>query len=161
MLLTIISKLRRKESIDVFGLNTSYKKIMKHLEVCGAILLKDNKVLCAQRNAGKYEYVSYKWEFPGGKLEPGESAKEALHRELIEEMDVHIDEKDMEPFYVVEHQYPDFEMRMHCFICNMRDNYVNLKEHVDIKWSTADNIEELDWAPADIPVVRALVERGF
>ena len=68
----------------------------KHLEVCGAILMKDGKILGAQRNAGKYEYVSYKWEFPGGKLEEGENAKEALHRELIEEMDVHVSEEDME-----------------------------------------------------------------
>lgn len=134
---------------------------MKHLEVCAAILLKDNKVLCAQRNKGKYEYVSYKYEFPGGKLEPGENAKEALHRELIEEMDIVISEEDMEPFYVVEHQYPDFHMRMHCFLCRMQSDTVNLKEHVDMKWSTVDQIKNLDWAPADIPIVEALVERGF
>ena len=134
---------------------------MKHLEVCGAILLKDHKILCAKRNAGKYEYVSYKWEFPGGKLEPGENAKQALHRELIEEMDVNISENDMKLFYVVEHQYPDFEMRMHCFICKMSDEVINLKEHVDMKWSTVENIQDLDWAPADLPVVNALVKKGF
>lgn len=134
---------------------------MKHIEVCAAILLKDNKVLCAQRNKGKYEYVSYKYEFPGGKLEDGEDAKEALHRELIEEMDIVISEEEMEPFYVVEHQYPDFHMRMHCFLCKMQSDIVNLKEHVDMQWSTVDQIERLDWAPADIPVVNALVERGF
>ena len=133
----------------------------KHLEVCGAILMKNGKVLAAQRNAGKYEYVSYKWEFPGGKLEDGENADEALNRELIEEMDVHISVEDMEPFYVVEHEYPDFTMRMHCFICNMHDPSVNLKEHVDMKWCTMNDIMDLDWAPADIPVVEALVKRGF
>lgn len=133
----------------------------KHLEVCGAILMKDGKVLAAQRNAGKYEYVSYKWEFPGGKLEDGENAKEALHRELIEEMDVHISVEDMEPFYVVEHEYPDFTMRMHCFTCNMHDGHINLKEHVDMKWCTMDDIMDLDWAPADVPVVEVLVKKGF
>ncbi|MGN0658831.1 MAG: (deoxy)nucleoside triphosphate pyrophosphohydrolase [Emergencia sp.] len=134
---------------------------MKHLEVCGAILMKDGKVLCAQRNAGKYDYVAFKWEFPGGKLEEGETPKEALHRELIEEMEVHIDADDMEPFYVVEHVYPDFEMRMHCFICSMGDENPVLREHADARWCTADDILDLDWAPADLPVVRALVERGF
>lgn len=134
---------------------------MKHLEVCGAILLKDHRILCAQRNAGKYDYVSYKWEFPGGKLEPGENAKQALRRELIEEMDVNISESDMELFYVVEHQYPDFKMQMHCFICKMSNDTINLKEHVDMRWSTIENIQDLDWAPADLPVVNALVKKGF
>lgn len=134
---------------------------MKHLEVCGAILMKNGKVLCAQRNAGKYDYVAFKWEFPGGKLEEGETPKEALHRELIEEMEVHIDADDMEPFYVVEHVYPDFEMRMHCFLCSMGDENPVLREHADARWCTTDDILDLDWAPADLPVVRALVERGF
>ena len=134
---------------------------MKHLEVCGAILLKGNKVLCAQRGENKYDYRSYRWEFPGGKLEAGETAAQALHRELIEEMDVHVDAEDMEPFYVVEHQYPDFELRMHCFICKVSDCEVNLKEHADMCWATIDEIEKLEWLPADRPVVDALVKRGF
>lgn len=134
---------------------------MKHLEVCGAILLKGNKVLCAQRGKCKEDYLSHRWEFPGGKLEAGETAAQALHRELIEEMDVHVDAGDMEPFYVVEHQYPDFELRMHCFICKVSDCEVNLKEHADMCWATVDEIEKLEWLPADRPVVDALVKRGF
>lgn len=86
---------------------------MRHLEVCGAILLKGNKAFCAQRGKNKYDYLSYRWEFPGGKLEAGETAAQALHRELIEEIDLHVDVENMEPFYVVEYQYPDFELRMH------------------------------------------------
>ena len=85
---------------------------MKHLEVCGAILIKENKVFCAQRGKCKEDYLSHRWEFPGRKLEA-----QALHRELIEEMDVHVDVEDMEAFFVAEYQYPDFEIRMHCFIC--------------------------------------------
>lgn len=134
---------------------------MKHLEVCGAILLKENKVLCAQRGKCKEDYLSYRWEFPGGKLEAGETAAQALHRELIEEMDVHVDVENMEPFFVVEHQYPDFEIRMHCFICKVDDCEVTLNEHANMCWATVDEIEKLEWLPADRPAVDALVKRGF
>lgn len=134
---------------------------MKELEVSGAILLRDGKVLCAQRGVNKHDYISKKYEFPGGKLEAGETPKEALHRELIEEMDVNIDIEDMEEFYVVEHQYPDFFIKMHCFICKMSDERINLKEHLDVQWRTVETIRELDWAPADIPVLEALIKKGF
>ena len=131
---------------------------MRYIEVAAAIIIKDGQILAAQKGYGPFEGM---WEFPGGKLEAGETAAQALHRELIEEMDVHVDAEDMEPFYVVEHQYPDFELRMHCFICKVSDCEVNLKEHADMCWATIDEIEKLEWLPADRPVVDALVKRGF
>ncbi|MEG1469688.1 MAG: (deoxy)nucleoside triphosphate pyrophosphohydrolase [Anaerovoracaceae bacterium] len=134
---------------------------MKHLEVAGAILIKDGKILCAKRGNGIYEYTSQKYEFPGGKLEGSESPKEALHRELIEEMDLNIDIDNMELFYIVEHQYPDFFIKMHCFISEITDEKINLKEHLDMQWKTTDDILDLDWAAADFPVVEALVNRGI
>lgn len=103
---------------------------MKIIEVSGAILVNDGEILCAQRNKGKHEYVSYKYEFPGGKIEQGETPAEALHRELIEEMEVDIPAETMKHFYTVEHTYPDFEIKMHCFICNMEDRHIVLKEHI-------------------------------
>ena len=134
---------------------------MKQVEVSGAIIVKDNKILCAKRGKGKYEYISYRYEFPGGKLEIGETPKEALHRELIEEMDVDISPEEMTEFSIIEYPYPDFFLKMYCFICKMSNDKINLKEHVDIQWKTLDNILELDWVPADLPVVKELIKRGF
>lgn len=134
---------------------------MKHLEVAGAILVYENKVLCAQRGKGKYDYISYKYEFPGGKLEMGESPREALHRELIEEMDIDIDINAMKTYMSVEHRYEDFEIRMHTFVCHMEHNDVNLKEHINALWLEVDKMKDLDWAEADLPIVKELEERGF
>lgn len=131
---------------------------MKHLEVVAAIIIYNNKILCARRPVGKFDYVSLKFEFPGGKVEPGENTKEALHRELIEEMDVNIDMDSMEFFHTVQYQYPDFFIRMHSFVCKTTNNKINLKEHVEIQWLSLDKLDSLDWAPADIPIVKKLME---
>jgi 8-oxo-dGTP diphosphatase len=134
---------------------------MKHLEVSAAILIYKDYLLCTQRGEGKYKYVSFKYEFPGGKIEPGESPKEALMRELSEEMDVDIRTESMQFFYTVNHKYPDFEITMHSFICPMKSVAFNLKEHIDYKWMNIDNLDSLDWAPADIPIVRELKKKGL
>ncbi len=138
----------------------NWVKVDNMLEVSGAILVNNGEILCAQRNKGKYEYVSYKYEFPGGKIEQGETAAEALHRELIEEMEVDIPIDSMKHFYTVEHTYPDFNIRMHCYICNMKERRIVLKEHVNAVWKSLQSIGELDWAAADRPVVEALIKRG-
>ena len=132
---------------------------MKTIEVLGAILVNNGEILCAQRNKGKFDYVSYKYEFPGGKIEQGETPAEALHRELIEEMEVDIPTEAMKHFYIVEHTYPDFAIKMHCFICNM-DRHIVLKEHINATWKSLMNLSELDWAAADRPVVEALISQG-
>lgn len=130
---------------------------MKELNVVAAILIYNNKILCAQRAEGKYEYISYKYEFPGGKLEAGESPEEALHRELIEEMDVNVDINKMQYFYTVNHEYPDFKIKMQSFICNVENTNVNLKEHVSITWLEKKQLNTLDWAAADLPIVEKLM----
>lgn len=132
---------------------------MKELNVVAAILIYNNKILCAQRAEGKYEYISYKYEFPGGKLEKGESPEEALHRELIEEMDVNVDINDMQYFYTVEYEYPDFKIKMHSYICNVASDKINLKEHVAVKWLENSQLKKLDWAAADLPIVEKLMKR--
>ena len=131
---------------------------MKTLNVVGAILTCHNKILCAQRGEGKYDYVSYKYEFPGGKIEPGETPKEALHRELIEEMLVDIDIEDMTCFDTVEHEYPDFIIRMSTFKAPLKEKKITLTEHVDIQWLAPSELDSLDWASADLPIVEKLME---
>ncbi len=81
---------------------------MKHLEVVAAILEYDGKILCMERGQGKFDYVSFKYEFPGGKIEPGEAKHEAIERELREEMDVRVSVKEDDLYMTVHHDYPDF-----------------------------------------------------
>lgn len=134
---------------------------MKLLEVCAAILVYQKNILCVKRGEGKYEYISFKYEFPGGKIEPGEKPKEALRRELIEEMDLDISIDDMKFFYTVNHKYPDFEITMHGFLCPMKSEGFHLNEHVDYKWMSIENLDDLDWAPADLPIVMELKKKGL
>jgi len=130
---------------------------MKKIEVVAGIIVFQDEILCMQRNRGKYEYVSYKFEFPGGKIELGESHIEALIRELKEElnMDVAVEEQDF--FLTVQHQYPDFEVTMHSYVCKVKNKTFVRKEHADHKWLTQDKLITLDWAPADIPIVEKIV----
>ena len=98
------------------------------VEVVAAILMEGGEVLCMQRKEGRYDYLSYKYEFPGGKLEPGESREEALERELMEEMELDVTITPGEFLTTVEHQYPDFRLVMHCYVHNMTDRTFHRKE---------------------------------
>ena len=127
----------------------------KTIEVVAAIIFGERKVLCVQRAEHSMEYVSLKWEFPGGKVEVGESHEEALVREIREELSVEI--KVSEFFMTVEHAYPDFHLTMHVFKCSLESGEIVLEEHVDMKWLAVEELGSLDWAAADIPVVKALI----
>jgi 8-oxo-dGTP diphosphatase len=127
---------------------------MKHIDVVAAIIIVDNKILCVQRNVSKYDYISMKFEFPGGKVEQGESNEIALKREIKEELNIDIDIK--QDFLIVNHEYPDFKLTMHSFICSSINTNLTLTEHIDFKWLTKDKITELDWAAADVPIVEKL-----
>ena len=131
---------------------------MKHLEVVAGIIEYDNLILCMQRPVGKYDYVSLKYEFPGGKVEPGENNSQALMRELNEEMDMNVSISEDDYFMTVTHTYPDFEITMHSFICKVDNQNFTRKEHVDHKWLLKNELDSLDWAPADQPIVKALME---
>ncbi|MDG6244549.1 MAG: (deoxy)nucleoside triphosphate pyrophosphohydrolase [Methanolobus sp.] len=129
---------------------------MKHYNVVAAIVMNDDKILCVQRDYGKYDYISLKYEFPGGKMKSGETKKQALKRELLEELDMNIKiEKD---FLTVRHQYPDFSITMHSFICRASNLDLNLKEHIDFKWLNSEGLSSLDWAEADLPIVSKLMK---
>jgi 8-oxo-dGTP diphosphatase len=133
---------------------------MKHIEVVGAIIVRaDEKILCLQRATHKYQYLSYKFEFPGGKIETDESKEDALKRELREELKLDIDiESD---FLTVEHTYPDFQITLHTFICRALQKDFTLTEHIACQWLSPAELETLDWAEADLPIVAELKENNF
>ncbi|MGE5411316.1 MAG: (deoxy)nucleoside triphosphate pyrophosphohydrolase [Clostridiales bacterium] len=131
---------------------------MKKIEVVAAIIYFGNKILCVQRPKNKFDYISEKFEFPGGKIEVGESKEEALKRELSEELNIYPIIRS--PFLKVEHQYPDFELTMHSFICEAETDKLTLNEHIAKEWLTVEEIAKLDWAAADFPIVNQLVKNG-
>lgn len=128
---------------------------MKQIEVVAAILLRDGRILCVQRGANKFAYISHKYEFPGGKIEPGESREEAVKRELREELKMKIDVQ--EAFMTVTHQYPDFHLTMHTFLCTSTTPEVTLTEHINYHWLTKNELRRLDWAEADLPIIEKLI----
>jgi len=131
---------------------------MSHLEVVAAVIINNGEILCMQRNIGKYEYVSYKYEFPGGKLESGESQEQALMRELSEEMNLNIIVSKEDFFMTVEHTYPDFSITMHSYICYVDNRSFTRNEHISHAWLKVDSLDTLDWAAADLPIVEKLKE---
>lgn len=128
---------------------------MKHYIVVAAIIKFEDRILCMQRNTSKYDYLSYKYEFPGGKVEVGESNEDALHREIKEELDLEILVED--EFFTVNHEYPDFKLTMHSFLCKSSTPEFKLKEHVAFKWLPQSELMSLDWAAADVPIVEKLM----
>ncbi len=127
----------------------------KHYTVSAAIIVENKKILCVQRNKGKYDYISYKYEFPGGKLEEDENEEDALKREIAEELNLEID--IAEKFLVLTHEYLDFDLTMHSYLCKANTEQLVLKEHIDAKWLHKNELIELDWAAADLPIVSKLI----
>ena len=127
---------------------------MKKIEVVAAIISYDDKILCVQRNTHKFNYISKKYEFPGGKIEGSETHQEALKREVMEELNMIIDIK--EHYLTVEHSYPDFHLIMHSYLCQSNTSKVTLLEHSNYQWLCRSKIQSLDWAAADIPIVEKL-----
>jgi len=128
---------------------------MKKVEVVAAIIYKGDEILCVQRGKNKLEYISEKFEFPGGKIEQGETKKEALRRELIEELNIEPEIQDL--YLTVVHQYPDFELTMHGFKCAAKSKDLKLTEHISFNWLKKDKLVDLDWAAADIPIVQKII----
>ena len=138
----------------LFNLNMQNPK--KHIKVVAAVIFEGTSVYCFRKGQNKYEYLANKFEFPGGKIEPQESKKQALKREILEELNVKILVKD--ELIEVEHEYPDFSITMAFFACEIKSGIIKLSEHTALVLKPIDRIKELDWLPADVPAVEYLVE---
>lgn len=126
---------------------------MKEIKVVAAIIQKENKILATKRGYG--EFINM-WEFPGGKIEPGETKKQALVREIKEELNIEI---SVDKFALdIEYQYPNFYLFMSCFMCSIKEGSIELLEHNDGKWITKEELNILNWLPADIDAVNYLKE---
>ena len=121
---------------------------MKTIEVVAAIIRKGDRVFATQRGYGEWKDW---WEFPGGKMEAGETPKEALVREIKEELDADISIGRL--LDTIEWDYPTFHLTMHCFMCELLSEQIVLKEHEDAKWLEEDELDSVDWLPADIGLI--------
>jgi len=122
-----------------------------------ALIDTDGRILMAQRPAGK-DYAGY-WEFPGGKVEVGETPEQAIRRELFEELNVEPCEKCLQPFSFASHAYPDFHLLMPLYLCRQWDGFVRAKEGQATTWIWPDKLLTLDLVPADIDLARELKGR--
>lgn len=126
---------------------------MKEIKVVAAIIQKENKILATKRGYG--EFINM-WEFPGGKIESGETKEQALVREIKEELNIEI---NVDKFAIdIEYQYPNFYLFMSCFMCSIKEGSIELLEHNDGKWITKEELNILNWLPADIDAVNYLKE---
>ena len=117
---------------------------MKTIKVVAAIIIKDGQVFATQRGYGEFKGW---WEFPGGKMEPGESPQEALKREICEELDAEVEVREL--LETVEWDYPNFHLTMHCFICSLLSESLHLNEHEAATWLTYETLRSVKWLPAD------------
>ncbi len=127
---------------------------MKTVKVVAAIIRDGNKVFATQRGYGDYKDG---WEFPGGKVEPGETAQQALVREIKEELDTDIAVGDY--LTTIEYDYPTFHLSMQCFWCRIVDGTPVLKEHKAARWLDVDHIDSVDWLPADLTIIELIKDK--
>jgi 8-oxo-dGTP diphosphatase len=127
---------------------------MKKIEVVAAIIRKNDNILCCQRKKDKLTYLSEKWEFPGGKIEAGESRTQALTREIDEELEMKI--YDIKFALTVIHNYIDFELTMHVFNVKTNKDKFKLHAHQDAIWAPLQELSKFNWAAADIPIIKHL-----
>ena len=129
---------------------------MKTVKVVAAIIIKDDKFFATQRGYGEFKDG---WEFPGGKVEEGETPEEALKREIKEELDADIEVGEL--FDVVEYDYPQFHLSMNCYICRLTNEHMEIREHEAAKWLTKEDIESVNWLPADTMTVKKMEETNL
>jgi len=121
---------------------------MKQIEVAAAIIRKEERIFATQRGYGEWKDW---WEFPGGKIEAGETPEEALRREIREELSTEISVDEF--FCTVEYDYPKFHLTMHCYWCHVESGSLTLKEHEAAHWLALDELESVRWLPADLQLL--------
>lgn len=131
--------------------NIEEGRIMKVIEVSAAIIIKDNKIFVTKRGYGEFKGM---WEFPGGKLEQGETGEDCIVREIKEELDADIVVDKY--LSTIDYDYPNFHLRMHNYICYLKYDHIILKEHEDAKFVDIKELDSVDFLPADILVVNDL-----
>ena len=124
---------------------------MKTIEVVAAIIYKNGAYLATQRGYGEFEGM---WEFPGGKIELGESRESALKREIQEELGIDITVNKF--LCTTDYDYPSFHLTMHCYLCSIESGEIELREHKSARWLTVDMLDSVEWLPADLEVVEML-----
>lgn len=127
---------------------------MRSIKVVAAIICRNGKIFATQRGYGDYKDW---WEFPGGKVEPGESNEEALAREIREELRADIVVGEF--FDSIEYDYPKFHIHMDCYLCKLVSEDVVLVEHEAAKWLSGDELFSVQWLPSDITVINKLADR--
>ena len=126
---------------------------MKTIRVVAAIIIKKGEVFATQRGYGDFKGG---WEFPGGKIDAGETPEEALIREIKEELDTEVEV--IELLDTVEYDYPNFHLSMDCFICNIKSGDLVLKEHEAAQWLTKETLDSVNWLPADLGLIDKIRE---
>ena len=126
---------------------------MKTIEVVAAIIRQEDKIFATQRGYGEFKDW---WEFPGGKMEPGETPIQALRREIREELDTEI---NVDKFLTtIEWDYPKFHLTMHCYMCSLLSDSMHLNEHEAAKWLSREDIYSVNWLPADVNLLPLIIE---
>lgn len=126
---------------------------MKTIRVVAAIIIENGKVFATQRGYGDFKDG---WEFPGGKIDAGETSEEALVREIKEELDTEVEVKEL--LDTVEYDYPNFHLSMDCFICSIKSGDLVLKEHEAAQWLKKETLDSVDWLPADLGLIDKIRE---
>lgn len=124
---------------------------MRQIEVVAAIIQRDGAYFATQRGYGEFEGM---WEFPGGKIEPGERPEDALQREIQEELGIDITINRF--LCTTDYDYPSFHLTMHCYLCEIKSGEIELREHKSARWLTAETLDSVEWLPADKEIVAPL-----
>ena len=129
---------------------------MKQIEVVAAIIHKDGRIFATQRGYGDWKDW---WEFPGGKMEVGETPEEALKREIREELSTEIQLDKL--FCTVEWDYPKFHLTMHCYLCSLLTEALHLNEHEAARWLPKEELDSVQWLPADVQIIERLKQYSY
>ena len=129
---------------------------MKRIEVVAAVIRQGGRIFATQRGYGEWKDW---WEFPGGKIEAGETAEAALKREIREELSTEVSVDEF--LCTLEYDYPTFHLTMHCYFCSLLTEALHLNEHEAARWLSRDELDSVRWLPADVQLIESMVKNGF